>query len=156
MTVHSSDVPHDKAIRAILIVSQSVFYVFIFMALKMAAIDTSDMMASFDVAKANAVRLGFIYLGIFSILCVVMIPTWTSYDHPLAVSLLTFGTIIALVGGQLVRMKKEGTAPVFSVNNKRSPKPTDTKPKTTPTPAKTPSIFGAPSKSTNSMNDMFV
>lgn len=97
--------PHSYATELVLVASQTVFYVLLFVLLKQAFVDQRGMMSTYDTFRENGVQLFAIFFAIFTILLILLIPLH-SYEYVDVVIGLTLLCIGIYMGAEIHRLKK--------------------------------------------------
>ena len=117
---------HTHATEFLIIVSQTVFFVLLFLLMKSALIDRRGMMHNYERIQDEKLQLGAIFFAIFVLLGILMIPL-ESYEFVHYVIPLTYFIVIGLIIWEInVVYKKRGTTlPVSSTNHSTVAKPFD-------------------------------
>lgn len=98
-TVSSSGV-HNNSTEFLIIVSQSVFFVLLFLMLKSGLVDRRGMMYDKRRIKEEGVQLAAIFFAIFVLIGIMMIPM-ESYEYSHFVVPITYIVMIAVIGWEL-------------------------------------------------------
>lgn len=115
---------HSNATEFLIIVSQTVFFVLLFLLMKSALIDRRGMMHSYDRIMEEKLQLGAIFFSIFVFLALLMIPMH-SYEFIHFVVPLTYIIVFGIIIWEIniVYKKKDSKLPTRSTFNvpKKSP-----------------------------------
>jgi hypothetical protein len=116
---------HSHATEGLIVVSQTVFFVFLFIFLKKSLIDNRGMMSSRSQLNENSLQLVAIFFAIFVFLGVLMLPL-IHYEYAEVVVILTASVVAVLVAHDLRKILKDDnvTAPRQSGPRKLSRQPT--------------------------------
>jgi uncharacterized membrane protein YsdA (DUF1294 family) len=108
---------HSNATEFVIILSQSVFFVFLFLLMKSALIDRRGMMNSQERIMEEKLQIGAIFFAIFVFLGLLMIPMH-SYEFVHYVVPITYIVIIGLIAWEIntVFKKKSQSPPVKLFN----------------------------------------
>lgn len=91
---------HNNSTEFLIIVSQTVFFVLLFLMLKSGLVDRRGMMYSRQRVKEEMLQLGAIFFAIFVIVGILMIPL-ESYEYAHFVVPITYIVIFSIVGWEL-------------------------------------------------------
>lgn len=113
---------HSYATEFLIIVSQTVFFIMIFLVLKSALIDKRGMMYSYDRIMDEKLQLGAIFFAIFVFLALLMIPMH-SYEFVHYVVPLTYLIIFGLLFWEfsVVYQKRHDKLPTRSFHVPKKP-----------------------------------
>lgn len=108
---------HSNATEFVIILSQTVFFVFLFLLMKSALIDRRGMMNSQERIMEEKLQIGAIFFAIFVFLGLLMIPMH-SYEFVHYVVPITYIVIIGLIAWEIntVFKKKPQSPPIKMFN----------------------------------------
>jgi hypothetical protein len=112
---------HKLVTEILIVVSQTIFYVFLFFLIKNGLVDRQKMMHSKESLRDNGPQLFAIYFAIFVFIALLMIPL-DSYEFATYVVLLTYSIMMIVIAYEVYKLYRPSVGEIKK-NDFVKPKP---------------------------------